>query len=204
MIGKLKGRIDSADETSLILDVGGVGYIVFCHSRALAQCEPGTAAEFIIETHVREDHIHLYGFSSVAERDWFRLLTTVQGVGARMGLAILGTFAPDQIHTIIAAQDKKALTAVSGVGPKLAERIVTELKSKVGSLPTSGVALASTAATPKAATSGGGEMEDAISALVHLGYGRAEAYSALARATQKESIQALDALIKAGLKELAA
>lgn len=202
MIGKLKGRVDGSDETSLILDVGGVGYIVFCHMRALAQLEPGAAAELIIETHVREDHIHLYGFLTATERDWFRLLTTVQGVGAKMGMAILGLFTPDQIHTILAAQDKKALTAVSGVGPKLAERIVTELKSKVGSLPGAGGAF--DMKKPKAAASGGTAMEDAVSALVHLGYGRAEAYSALARAVQGKEIEALDALIKAGLRELAA
>jgi Holliday junction DNA helicase RuvA len=201
MIGKLKGRVDSADETSLIIDVGGVGYVAFCHTRALAQLEPGTAVELIIETHVREDHIHLYGFLSVGERDWFRMLTTVQGVGAKMGMAILGTFAPDQLHKVLAAQDKKALTAVSGVGPKLAERIVTELKSKVGSLPGSDLPIGK--ATGKAGIARPSTLEDAVSALVHLGYGRAEAYSALARASGGEEL-ALDALIKAGLKELAA
>jgi len=203
MIGKLKGRVDSSDETSCILDVGGVGYIVFCHTRALAGLEPGAAAELVIETHVREDHIHLYGFLSAAERDWFRLLTGVQGVGARMGMAMLGLFTPEQLHTIIAAQDKQALTATPGVGPKLAQRVVSELKSKVGALPEGEMSIGKPAAALAVAGTPG-SMEDALSALVHLGYGRAEAYSALARAAQKENIEALDALIKAGLKELAA
>ncbi len=201
MIGKLKGRIDTREDDHLILDVGGVGYAVFCTTRTLAASESGTALELIIDTHVREDHIHLYGFTSKTERDWFRLLTTVQGVGVRMGMAILGLYAPDQLTTIIAAQDKKQLTAVSGVGPKLAERIVTELKSKVGSLPT-GISMNSDKASP--ALTKGGLFDDATSALVNLGYGRAESYSAVARAAQTKENASLDELIRLGLKELAA
>ena len=204
MIGKLKGLVDSLSEDSTIIDVQGVGYLVYASPRTLAACETGTAIELIIETHVREDHIHLYGFLSAVERDWFKLLTTVQGVGVRMGLAILGQFGPEELQTIIAAQDKKMLTAVSGVGPKLAERMITELKNKVGSLP-SGVVVDMAPAKGKkgaAAPAGGGEAEDAVSALVNLGYGRAEAFSAVARA-QAGGEDNLDALIKAGLKELA-
>lgn len=199
MIGKLKGRVDSADEDSLIVDVGGVGYLVYASSRTLAQLgEVGTGVELIIETHVREDHIHLYGFPTPAEREWFRLLTTVQGVGVRMALAILGLYAPDQLATIIAAQDKKQLTAVSGVGPKLAERLVVELKNKVGKLPTSATIL------PIGGKAGAPSViDDAVSALVNLGYGRADAYSAVARAIQHDGNADLNALIKTGLKELA-
>lgn len=215
MIGKLSGRVDALDSDHLIIDVGGVGYLVFASARTLAACEPGAAISLIIETHVREDHIHLYGFVNRAERDTFRLLTTVQGVGVRMALAILGLYAPEQLQTIIAAQDKSSLTAVSGVGPKLAERMITELKRKVGELNLSGVVLemaaapaakkgkkaaASTAAAPAASSA---ETEDAVSALVNLGYGRAEAFSAVARA-QHQGESGLDALIKAGLKELSA
>lgn len=218
MIGKLKGRIDWTDDDSVIVDVGGVGYVVFASARLLAQYEPGSAIELVIETHVREDHIHLYGFSSVVERDWFRLLTTVQGVGAKMALAILSTFAPGQLATIIAAQDKKQLTVANGVGPKLAERLVVELKNKVAKMPLSMEPLAtgpqsnsaevvmplakgrgkSTAVSAAVSAS-----EDAVSALVNLGYGRTEAYSAIARAMQQHEDAGLDLLIKHGLKELA-
>ena len=206
MIGKLKGLIDSVETDHLIIDVGGVGYVAFCPSRTLAQLgEKGTAVELIIETHVREDHIHLYGFTSTMERDWFRILTSVQGVGVRMGLAILGMFSPDQLSTAIAAQDKKQLTAVSGVGPKLAERIVTELKSKVGSLPTSGsiIPMASGKGTKAAPASNAGAMEEATSALINLGFGRSDAYGAIARISQQQPNAKLDDLIRLGLQELA-
>lgn len=201
MIGKLKGLIDSIAEDSVIVDVNGVGYLVYGSHRTLSACEVGVAMELIIETHVREDHIHLYGFLSTLERDWFRLLTTVQGVGVRMALAILGQFGPDELTTIIAAQDKKILTSVSGVGPKLAERIITELKNKVGTMATSAMVLEhpKKKAVPTAASS---VNDDAVSALVNLGYGRAEAFQAVARA-QSQGEDSLDALIKAGLKELA-
>ncbi len=208
MIGKLKGIIDSVEQDHLILDVNGVGYLVFASHRVLGACEAGAAMQLIIETHVREDHIHLYGFSHSAERDTFRLLTTVQGVGVRMALAILGQFPPDQLQTIIAAQDKKMLTAVSGVGPKLAERIITELKNKVtnlaiGNFEASAAPSKSSKATATvSAPAAGGDAEDAVSALVNLGYGRAEAFSAIARA-QSQGETGLDALIKAGLVELA-
>ena len=209
MIGKLKGTIDSVEQDHLILDVNGVGYLVFASHRVLAQCEVGAAMRLIIETHVREDHIHLYGFATTLERDAFKLITTVQGVGVRMGLAILGQFPPEQLQTIIAAQDKKMLTAVSGVGPKLAERIITELKNKVSQLAAGSF---ETVAAPKKgkkadvspapAAAVNSETEDAVSALVNLGYGRAEAFSAVARA-QAQGEAGLDALIKAGLVELA-
>src|SRR5665213_638364 len=125
MIGKLKGRIDSIEEDSVLIDVGGVGYHVFCSSRTLAQLPAkGEAAELVTETHVREDHIHLYGFPDASEREWFRLLMTVQGVGVRMAMAILSVFSPAQLVQSIHARDTKSLTRVSGVGAKLAERLV--------------------------------------------------------------------------------
>lgn len=214
MIGKLKGIIDSIADDHLILDVGGVGYHVFASQRVLASCEVGAALALIIETHVREDHIHLYGFASSQERDAFRLLTTVQGVGVRMGLALLGQFSVPQLQTIIAAQDKQALTSVSGIGAKLAERIVVELKNKVGLLPAAGTTLAPIALPSAAPTKGKAKAkaiaqapaenhnDDAVSALVHLGYGRAEAFAAVARA-QHNGESSLDGLIKAALRELA-
>ena len=205
MIGKLKGIIDALEEDHLLLDVGGVCYLVFASTKTLTQIgNVGDAAQLIIETHVREDHIHLYGFANALEREWFRILTSVQGVGVRMGLAILGLFDVESLQTAIAAQDKKALTAVSGVGPKLAERIVTELKSKVASLPTSSetVVPMASAAAPKAAAASSAN-EDAVSALVNLGYNRTDAFSAVARAAHTNEGAGLDELIRLGLQELA-
>lgn len=204
MIRKLRGRIDDAFEDSVILDVNGVGYHVYCSARTLAALPArGEACELIIETHVREDHIHLFGFPNAFEREWFDLLTTVQGVGVKMAMAILGVFAPEELANTIAARDMKSLTRVSGVGAKLAERLCTELKSKVSKMPVSGFAIAAhstPSAVPVSSLS-----EDAISALTHLGYTRSDAFSAIARAAQKLGDKAkLDVLIKEGLKELAA
>ena len=207
MIGKLTGRIDSHEEDHVILDVGGVGYVVFCSGKTLALMPPeGGSASLLTETHVREDHIHLYGFANAEERTWFRTLTTVQGVGVKMALNILSVFSPSELATAIAAQDKKAITAVSGVGPKLAERLVTELKNKVAKLPTSSFVApihsgAAKTKTPAAATS---LLEDAVSALTHLGYQRTEAFAAAARVLQEAPETKLDVLIKTSLQQLAA
>lgn len=211
MIGKLTGKVDEVAEDHAILDVGGVGYLVFASAKTLGSLpERGGAATLLIETHVREDHFHLYGFATVAERTWFRTLTTVQGVGVKMALAILSTLSPDQILTAIAAQDKKALTVVSGVGPKLAERIVTELKSQAAKLGAAGFSIAAAHAgdapkgkDKKAATTGTA-VEDALSALVHLGYNRSDAFSAVMRVQQTAPDAKLDQLIRDSLRELAA
>jgi len=163
---------------------------------------PGAATRLLIETHVREDHIHLYGFIDAGERDWFRLLTTVQGVGARLALAVLSAAPPDDLTLAIVAQDKAMLARADGVGPKLAARIVNELKDRVG-----GMALAAASAVPVAApaTAAAGPTGDAISALVNLGYRRAEAYGAVAAAARRLGDGAqVDALIRAGLQELVA
>lgn len=204
MIGKLKGRIDSVDEDSLLLDVNGVCYHVFCAGRTLgAMPGKGEAAELIIETHVREDHIHLFGFPDVTERDWFRLLMTVQGVGVRMALAILNVFSPAQLAHAIAAKDIKGLQKVSGVGGKLAERLTTELKNKVGAMPTSG-------AMPAAGGKGklinippASASEDALSALLNLGYNRAEAYNAVQIAAEKSGSEDIGKLVTESLRLLA-
>lgn len=207
MIGKLRGIIDSLDDDSVILDVNGVGYVVFASGKTLSRLgDVGNAASLLIETHVREDHIHLYGFADAAERAWFRLLTTVQGVGVKMGLAILGTYSPEELAPMIGAQDKKSLTAVSGVGPKLAERIVTELKTAVAKMPFGTVATfapkdtkASTKKAPAPSL-----QDDAVSALSHLGYSRMEAFTAVSRALQSAPEASLDTLITSALRELAA
>src|ERR1700727_1547904 len=131
MIGKLKGLIDSYGEDYVILDVGGVGYQVHCSARTLqALPSPGEAAALSIETYVREDQIKLFGFRSDLEREWFRLLQTVQGVGGKVALAVLSTLPPSDLANAIALRDKAAVTRTPGVGPKVAERIVTELKDK--------------------------------------------------------------------------
>jgi len=201
MIGKLTGLVDSSGDDWVILDVGGVGYLVFSSGRTLGLLPPpGGGATLWIETHVREDHIHLYGFADPAEHDWFKLLTSVQGVGARNALAILTVLPPHDLVRAIAAQDKAALARAHGVGPKLAGRIASELKDKAG-----GMALGPVAAVNGNGKAGGAEVsEDAVSALVNLGYRRAEAFAAVAKASGDLGGGAsVESLIKAGLKELA-
>ncbi|MEE8188888.1 MAG: Holliday junction branch migration protein RuvA [Kiloniellales bacterium] len=199
MIGKLTGLVDSAGEDRAILDVAGVGYIVFCSGRTLASLPgAGEPVSLLIETHVREDHIHLYGFADAEERDWFRLLSTVQGVGARMALAILSVLPPYELTQAIAAQDKAALSRANGVGPKLAARIAAELKDKAGQIVFSPVT-----ALPGGRGAGAMPYEDAVSVLVNLGYRRTEAFGAVAEVTRELGAEApLEAVIKAGLREL--
>lgn len=205
MIASLKGIIEQVGEDCAVIETGGVGYLVFCSSRTLSALPGvGEAAALKIETHVREDHIHLYGFASPAERDWFRLLITVQGVGARVALAILSVLAPSELSLALAAGDKAALGRAAGVGPKLAQRIVTELKDKVG-----GLEIAATGATSTPSSSSGGAADpalgDAVSALVNLGYGRAEAFGAVMEASRDLGTEAkVEALIRAGLTRLGA
>jgi Holliday junction DNA helicase RuvA len=200
MIGKLNGRIDSVSGSHVILDVNGVGYVVTCSARTLRTIGAvGEAASLRIETHVREDAINLYGFADLAEQDWFRLLTTVQGVGAKVALAILGTVAPEQLAQAIAAQDKAALTQADGVGPKLALRLVTELKDKVPAFMASSAGLATGVAPTALPPSLAG---DALSALINLGYRRVEAYAAVAAVSQRSPAAKLDDLIRLSLAEL--
>jgi holliday junction DNA helicase RuvA len=201
MIAKLSGIIDSIGDGYAVIDVGGVGYLVFCASRTLSRLPPvGSAATLMIETHVREDHIHLYGFADEAERAWFKLLTTVQGVGAKIGLAILSVLGPDDLMRAIASQDKASVARANGVGAKLAGRIVLELKDKVPGLDSLPAASVSVAGQP---ASGNGAATDAVSALVNLGYRRLDAFGAVTSA-QKElgPGAAVAELIRAGLKEL--
>jgi Holliday junction DNA helicase RuvA len=201
MIALLRGLLESVAEDSAIIDVNGVGYLVFASARTLrALPQPGQHVRLIIETHVREDHIHLYAFGEDNERDWFRLLLTVQGVGAKVALSILSALAPQDIATAIAAQDRTALSRAQGVGPKLAARLLTELKDKASALAFPGAALRAKAGAEPATIN-----EDAVSALVNLGYKRAEAFGAIARAAQRVGKDGnVEALIRAGLKELSA
>ena len=200
MIAKLKGVVDSVDTDSAVIDVGGVGYLVSASSRTLRDLVAGGPATMLVETIVREDAIALYGFLETAERDWFRILTTVQGVGARVALSILSTLSPDEIARAIAAQDRATLSRPAGVGPKLAARLATELKDKAAAF---GVApLGKGVEAP--AMPAGSINEDAVSALVNLDYKRVEAFGAVARVTQRLGAEAtLDAVIRAALQELA-
>ena len=210
MIGKLTGRVDEVAEDHLILDVNGVGYLVFASGKTLSALpEKGGVVSLLTETHVREDHIHLYGFATVAERVWFRTLTTVQGVGVKMAMAILSALSPEQILTAIAAQDKKALTVVSGVGPKLAERLVIELKSQAVKLGAAGFSMPANAGENKktnasARSAAPSVVEDALSALVHLGYSRSDAFTVVMRLQGDKPDATLDVLIRDSLRELAA
>jgi len=202
MIGKLKGIVDEVGEEELILDVGGVGYLVAASARTLrALPSVGQPAALFIETHVRADAIRLYGFLTASERDWFRLLQSVQGVGAKVALGVLGTLTGDAISAAIAHQDKAAMAMAPGVGPKLAARIVHELKDKAPALGVADLGGAIAGETdgklPK-------DAQDAVLALVSLGYARPQASLAIAKGVATMGADAsAAALIKAGLKELA-
>lgn len=200
MIAKLTGVLDSIGEDRVVVDVGGIGYLAYCSGRTLrALPAVGGSVALAIETHVREDHIHLYGFIDAAERDWFGLLTTIQGVGARVALAILTVLEPGVITDAVIAQDKAAFTQAAGVGPKLAARLVAELKDRVGEL----VVVRPIQFASEAAGDGAGPVGDAVSALVNLGYRRVEAYGAVSQAASRLGADAeIEALITAGLKEL--
>ena len=209
MIARLKGLLDEVGDDWLIIDVGGVGYLVFCSARTLSRLPGrGEAVRLEIETHVREDHIHLYGFGDAPERAWFKLLTGVQGVGAKVGLAILSVLSPEQLTQAVAAGDKAAIARANGVGPKLAGRIASELKDKVGGLVLGAAAHAAStgggAAAGDDAAKVGSSADDAVSALVNLGYGRSEAFGAVARVIQDHGADVpLSDLVRLGLKELA-
>jgi holliday junction DNA helicase RuvA len=203
MIAKLAGTVDHIGADMVVIDVGGVGYLVFCSARTIAGLPPeGAPARLLIETHVRDDHIHLYGFIDAAERDWFRRLTTVQGVGPRLAIALLSSAAPDQLALAILAQDKLALTRAEGVGARLAARIVNELRDKLGGL-AAGADAPAAAPRPIDWANERGAVADAVSALENLGVGRPEALGAIAAAAHRlGGAAAADALIKAGLEEL--
>ena len=204
MIGKLKGLIDEIHDDHIVLDVNGVGYVVQCSTLTLQRLpRKGEAATLAIETQVREDAIRLFGFVSDAERDWFRILQGVQGVGAKVALAILGVLPPAELAQALAMQDKAMVARAPGVGPKLAARIVAELKDKApafttldaGTMRLSGEDEAKGAPQP---------VRDAISALVNLGYGRPQAVAAVSAGIRELGEGAeTKALIRRGLRELA-
>jgi holliday junction DNA helicase RuvA len=204
MIGKLRGVIDAYGEDSVVLDVHGVGYLVHCSVRTLQSLPaPGEAATISVETWVREDQIRLYGFATDLEREWFRILTGVQGVGARVALAVLGTLKVADLANAIALGDKAQIARTPGVGPKLAQRLVTELKDKApafADVDPSVVRLQGDLAERRAPL----PVSEAVSALINLGYGEIQASAAIAAAVRSAGDKATtESLIRLGLKELA-
>ena len=207
MIAHLTGLIDNVSEGSVVVNVGGVGYLIFCSNRTLnILVGQGKVVSVFIEMHVREDHIHLYGFADKLEQEWFKLLTTVQGVGAKVALAILSVSTPETLVQTVAAADKAAISQAPGVGPKLATRIISELKDKMGA-----VEIQVNNFSPKIIkdadivqkASSNQATVDAVSALMNLGYGRTESYTAVAKAAQKLGDEAIvEALIREGLAGL--
>lgn len=203
MIAKLTGRLDSAGEGVAVIDVGGVGYLIQASRATLdALGAPGSSVSVVTEMRVREEQWVLYGFASHGEREWFRLLTTLQGVGPKAALAVLSVLAPDQLAVAIASGDKGAITRADGVGPKLAARIVAELKDKVGSLAVPNLTPARAAAS--AAPVGDRVLGDAVSALVNLGYASSEAFVAVNAVRTREPAAALGEIIRLSLRELSA
>ena len=215
MIAKLKGIIDTIGEDYCIIDVSGVGYLVFASAKTLSKMIKGAAASLLIETVVREDSITLYGFANAWEKEWFNTLTKVQGVGAKVCLSILSVLSPNQLAQAVSAQDKASFTRASGVGPKLAARIVTELKDKIVTIPITD-SLKEIEMNPNQetenyedsitvlnASNDPSKTDDAISALVNLGYQRLEAYRAVNKAAMSAPDADTPALIKLALKEFA-
>jgi Holliday junction DNA helicase RuvA len=202
MIALLRGRLAALGDDHLVVDVGGVGYLVHAGARTLRGLpRPGEPVELWIETQVRPEQIALYGFLDPAERSWFRLLQTVQGVGAKVALSLLGTFSPDELVAAVASRDKAVLARAPGIGARLAGRLVAELADRLGELPRPAAA-ASVAAVPPAEAA---PADEALAALLRLGFARAEAVGALGRARARLGSEAsLEALVREGLKELAA
>jgi Holliday junction DNA helicase RuvA len=198
VIAQLTGRVESLEEGRCVIDVNGVGYLVQASTRTLAALPaPPASARLLVETQVREDAILLYGFADAAERDWFRLLTTVQGVGGRVALSVLSALSPRDLVSAIAAGDRASLTRAPGVGARLAVRLLTELRDKAGAMPSSPGLAVAPAGPP-------GVAEDAVSALINLGYRRAEAQPVVAQVIDRLGDDAgLDVVIRDALKELA-
>lgn len=201
MIGRLKGKVEAIGESTAIIDVGGVGYEVACSARALGNFKLGEEVVLSIDTHVREDAIRLYGFQSEVERSWFRTLQVVQGVGAKVALAVLGTLGTKDLGDAIALGNWQAVEQAPGVGKKLALRIVAELKDKASTLP---AGLPSVGGGAGAVAVEGNAAAEAISALTNLGYAPAQASAAVAAAMKELGVDADTArLIRRGLRELA-
>lgn len=197
MIGKLKGKIESIQDGQIIIDVGGVGYLAFCSGKTLNRLTLEEYTELLVETHVREDHIHLYGFYNAEEKNTFNILQSVKGVGTRMALAILSELTPEEIQLALSSQDKVVFNNVSGVGKKLAERIITELKDKFIT-DTPGITLVKANSISSNKTSN--TMHDAVAALISLGIGKSDAQIRINSILSESPDISINDLIKRGLK----
>ncbi len=201
MIGKLKGTVDEIGEDYVLVDVHGVCYLAFCSARTLSKLNAGEAVVLFIETYVREDQLKLFGFTTPLEREWFRLLQVVQGIGSKVALAVLSTLTPSELANAIALQDKTAISRAPGVGPKVAIRILTELKNKAPAFAGEAVNMALKQEIGEGVASA--PVADAVSALTNLGYSRDQAANAVAAALKNGGEGADSAkLIRLGLKEL--
>lgn len=196
MIGKLSGVVDSVAEDHVILDVGGVGYLVHCPASTLSRLSPGAPASLAVETRITDETIRLYGFASPAEREWFRLLQTVQGVGSRVALAVLSALSARELERALALGDKAVIGRAQGVGPKLATRIATELKDKAPAM----MLRAGMAADALPAAAAHGAEADAVAALLKLGYAQGQAAEMVARAAQGLGDAPVGALLREALK----
>lgn len=203
MIAKLRGTVDEIFEDYAIIDVSGVGYLVFASAKTLARLVKSAEVSLLIETVVREDAIMLFGFYDAWEKEWFNTLTKVQGVGAKVCLSILSVLSASELAQAVAAQDKNAFVRASGVGPKLAARIVTELKDKIVTIPSANVTLGDINPAMKETSPENNATEDVISALVNLGYQRLEAYKAVSKVYAENPEKSVSELIKLALKEFA-
>ncbi|MBQ8870431.1 MAG: Holliday junction branch migration protein RuvA [Alphaproteobacteria bacterium] len=208
MIAKLRGFVDSIFEDSCIVDVGGVGYLVFASAKTLGRLNTGSETSLLIETVVREDSISLFGFYDAWEKEWFGTLTKVQGVGAKVCLSILSVLTPSQLAQAVAAQDKNSFLRATGVGPKLAARLVTELKDKIVTVPVGEVLLSdiksdNTSENIAPVIVNDNKIEDTISALINLGYNRLEAYKVVAKIYENNSDKPISELIRLSLKKFA-
>lgn len=203
MIGRLKGVVESIDKDFSIIDVMGVGYITFCSARTLSNLpQQGEIVTLLIETHVREDSITLYGFLDPTEREWFKQLITVKGVGPRLALVILGSLTPERLTQALAARDKIIFTQISGVGGKLAERLITELKDKFVSSLEKITSLDSSNTQLESSSNDHLVQKEATSALINLGYNRLDAYNVVNKLLANNNHFKLGELIKLALREL--
>jgi Holliday junction DNA helicase RuvA len=201
MIGKLKGTVDEIGEDYVLVDVHGVCYLAFCSARTLSRLNTGEAVVLFIETYVREDQLKLFGFTTPLEREWFRLLQVVQGIGSKVALAVLSTLTPSELANAIALQDKTAISRAPGVGPKVAIRILTELKNKAPAFAGEAANIGLKQEIGEGVASA--PVSDAVSALTNLGYSRDQAANAVAAALKNGGEGADSAkLIRLGLKEL--
>jgi Holliday junction DNA helicase RuvA len=204
MIGKLRGKVDAIGESHAIIDVNGVGYEVQLSARTLRNMKQGEEVSLTIDTHVREDAIRLFGFASEVERSWFRTLQTIQGVGSKVALATLGTLSPQDLASAIALQNWAAVEQTPGVGKKLAQRIVAELKDKAPALSVAGLNVPAAVNGKTAGPAEANATAEAISALINLGYNPAQANAAVAIALSELGDKAeTPGLIRRGLRELA-